>query len=300
LDKPKIENVTEDILRNYIQTFHDTIESTSLQFLTEEQAKSLKHLSLLPAKIVGYVSTHFGAGIEYVPNIASEINIKRGSQRIEYLFVQSPPYTQNLTPMFNFQNGTPNTLNCSGISSLTLEGTFPIKISSEDASICFSDVRFKIGNWQRDVVYAEICGNRTADFWSSSNAISRAKDEVLKVLVQAKRAQALNLNLSEYLPQKIRTIGNLARFVLVDDSAMSGHLMEIEFCKQNNWVTVLLRNNGIGASWMTANASAHSKVIYELPYDLDDCDSAISMAIKWSEEKIAELTRGNNSTYPWR
>jgi hypothetical protein len=102
------------------------------------------------------------------------------------------------------------------------------------------------------------------------------------------------------LAQKVATFGFLSRFVFVDDSTKSGHLMEIQLCKSHGWITVLLRQDGIGASWMTAGASVASNVILEQAYDSKSPDSAIAASVEWAEGKVAELERRFNATYPWR
>jgi hypothetical protein len=102
------------------------------------------------------------------------------------------------------------------------------------------------------------------------------------------------------LPQKVVAIVAISRFVVVDDSSKSGQLLEVQLCKQNSWVTVLLRAGGVGGSWMTAGAAHTSNVIQELPYDPSSPDQAIAEAVQWAEGKLQELQRKLNSTYPWR
>jgi hypothetical protein len=102
------------------------------------------------------------------------------------------------------------------------------------------------------------------------------------------------------IPQKIEVIGSVVRFVVIDDSSRSGHLMEVQICKQNNWVTVLLRSGGKGGSWMTAGASHTSKVILEKAYDPSDPEPAITESVDWVEAKLIELKRAFEKTYPWR
>ena len=343
-------NVTEDALRAYIDLFHSTLEETAQQFLAEDTRAQLLHASLLPARIVGYVSTQFGAGIEYCPADRTEIDIVRGSARVEDLFVQAPQRARDLGPMFRVQEGSGEFLNAGGVFRLTLEGGFPFRLAGANSAFRFGEVAFRIGGWQRHVEYAEIFGNRTAAFWSTEQAIARAKDEVLAAMAQAKRAATRELPLPEYITkfqertvlllgdydeqglrrlrriadllaergydpilikdipdqpvqdiaQKVATIGFLSRFVFVDDSTKSGHLMEVQLCKSHSWITVLLRQDGIGGSWMTAGASIASNVILEQAYDSESPDSAIADSIEWAERKIAELERGFNATYPWR
>jgi hypothetical protein len=100
--------------------------------------------------------------------------------------------------------------------------------------------------------------------------------------------------------QKVVAVGAIARFVIVDDSSSSGHLMEIPICKQNNWITILMRLEGKGGSWMTAGSSSFSNVILELPYDRDNIRDALIEGTKWAEEKIRSLEQTLSGIYPWR
>lgn len=102
------------------------------------------------------------------------------------------------------------------------------------------------------------------------------------------------------LPQKVVAIGAISRFVVVDDSSKSGHLLEVQLCKQNSWVTALLRADGKGGSWMTAGAAHTSNVIYELAYEPSSPEKAVREAAAWAEVKLRELERKYESTYPWR
>ena len=68
------------------------------------------------------------------------------------------------------------------------------------------------------------------------------------------------------IPQKVVAVGTIARFVVIDDSSKSGHLAEVEICRRNDWVTILLRAGGRGGSWMTAGASHLSSVVLEKDY----------------------------------
>ena len=89
-------NVTEEALRQYIETFHETLASATEKYLPEGHRKFSAHTSLLPAKIIGYVSTQFGTGIEYLPAEKTEIEIRRGSARIEDLLFRAPSYMRSV------------------------------------------------------------------------------------------------------------------------------------------------------------------------------------------------------------
>ena len=103
------------------------------------------------------------------------------------------------------------------------------------------------------------------------------------------------------LSQKVVTIGAVSRFiVVVDDSSPSGHLTELELCRSNRWVTIIMRVAGRGSSWMTAGASIASNVILETSYDHRAPKPAVEAATKWAEDCLAELKKTFNALYPSR
>lgn len=336
--------MTAEEFRAYIEKFHHTLNSAAQQYIPPEHKSDLLHASLLPARIMGYVSTQFGVAIEYEKASETTIQVTKGSARVEDFFVGAPTLARGLRPVISIAGvGT-------GIAKLTLSGGFPFRLTTASASVSFEDVGFKIGTWERVVQFAEVFGNRDAASWSVGKAESRAKDEVLAAMLQLARAQERKINISDYIdqfkdktvlvlgdydnegltrlqkisealvsrgyepilikdipdhpyhdiPQKVVAIGAISRFIVVDDSSKSGHLLEVQLCKQNSWVTILLRAGGISGSWMTAGAAHTSNVIQELAYDPFSPDQAVDEAAQWAEAKLQELERKFEHTYPWR
>lgn len=339
-----MKNVTEEEIKKYIKEFHRTLDEVASRFFSSEQSKHLLHRSLLPARIICYVSTQFGVAFEYIPASSISIETIRGSARAEDLLVRAPKKLRDVGPLFNI--GGSNT----EIAHLTLANGFPFRLSDRQANVILRDVRFKAFNWVREVQYAEVYADRSASTWSMTAAQNRAKDEVLAALFLTRQAESKKLTLSDYisssrektvlvlgayddkgkrrlsnilkvlrdlgyepvlveeipdfehydLSQKVVAIAALSRFIVIDDSSPSGHLTEIELCKQNRWVTILLRAYGHSASSMTRGASYFSKVILEKEYDPGDPTPAITESIKWAEDKLNELQVGLNKIYPWR
>ncbi|MGZ8933103.1 MAG: hypothetical protein ACXW06_07490 [Halobacteriota archaeon] len=347
-------NATEETLRQYLEALHGTVREVSARFLSPDHAKEVLHNSLLPAQITCYLSTQFGVAFEYTPAPLTTIEVFRGSARVEDLLVQAPCRLRGVGPTFNI-NGS----NC-GIAHITLEGTFPFRLGNKNADVTLQEIRFssKPLDWQRDVDYAEVYGDRRAVRWSVESAQSRAKDEVLAALFLAKQAEKADAKLEDYiqafrkqsvlvlgaydtagmerllalssgladlgykpvlvadvpdfehydLAQKVVAIGSLSRFIVIDDSAPSGHLNEVELCRMNRWVTVLLRAHGHAASSMTLGASIASTMIHELEYapihELeyapDSPQSALQRATTWAEDRLVELEKQLRDIYPYR
>ena len=93
------------------------------------------------------------------------------------------------------------------------------------------------------------------------------------------------------LEQKLVLFGSLARFVVMDDSERSGHLAELPICKQNGWITAILREGGRPSSAMSAHASVLSTVMLELDFDAADLRSAVQQTADWAEERRIELQK---------
>jgi len=339
-------NITEEGIIKYIEAFNETLEEESSRFFSQDESNQLLHKSLLPAKIICYVSTQYGIGIEYISAETTSIETVRSSARVEDLFVQAPRKLSNIGPMFNIAAAGVE------ISKLTLAGGFPFRLTTNDATVTFREIRFSSDSppWQRDIEYAEIYSERNAIKWSAEAAQNKAKDEVLSALFLKQQAENREQELHKFISnfheksvlllgaydlegeqrldaikesieqlgyepilikdipdfedydinQKVTAVGAICRIVIIDDSSPSGHLSEVEICRNNRWVTVLLRDSGKGASWMTAGASFSSNVILEKDYDSNAPEIAVTEAINWAESKIKELKISLNEMYPWR
>lgn len=337
-------NLRDKDLKEYLESFHATLQTTAEQYLDSELHRRLLHISYLPAKIRGYVSTQFGTAIEYVPSGSTSIEIVLGSQRAEDLLFGAPKRIRDTRPILNMGGSMCSMINCK------MDGAFPLRLNGEAASISLFEVSCQAGPWKIHIHYAQLFGTRKAGDWSIAQAVARAKDEVLAAVVEIQRAKDDGVTLEQYIvshkertvlllgdyspkgiarlsliatgldslgykpiliknvpdnlyqdmSQKVVAIGAISRFVIVDDSSRSGHLAEIPLCKQNNWVTIIMRLDGVVGSWMTAGASAYSNVILEIRYSETGIRDALSEATKWAEEKLDTLKQNLSSIYPWR
>jgi len=90
-------NVTENLLRRYIEVFNVTFLDTACAFLPKEIPEMLFHYSLIQGRVVGYVSTQFGAGFEYIGAESPGIEIHNPAQDLrisllghQHVFRNSP------------------------------------------------------------------------------------------------------------------------------------------------------------------------------------------------------------------
>jgi hypothetical protein len=74
---------------------------------------------------------------------------------------------------------------------------------------------------------------------------------------------------------KVRTWASLCSFLIMDDSEASGHLVEFEMCRSNEWALLLMRAKGSSGTFMTRGASSNNSAIHEIEYDLENIQPAI-------------------------
>ena len=195
-------NVTASEFHAYLEKFHSTLEDTATQHLPPEVVQQLFHLSIRPSGIRGYVSTQFGVAYEYIPSLTG-IDVGTSSKRIEDFFLNTPGRFHRLpipkSPVIMLHDGAWN-ITC--IRLTCTNAPFPFHLKGPKTQLILIDCHFDGLGWSRDVVGAEIYGNRLASFWSLELAVGRAKDEVLAALVEVNKAAASNISLAEYINSK--------------------------------------------------------------------------------------------------
>ncbi len=196
-------NLLERTFKEYLEVFHSTLSESASEYFPANLSHKLFHLSFLPAQIIGYVSTQFGIGFEYIPAKETNIKIVIGGARVESLFFK--PFI----PLS--ENGA--VVGIAGVDCLIsnirikVKTLLPVKLDKEPSSVSINEVCFENSSWKKMVTYAELYSNRNTDNWSREKAITRAKDEVLAALVELNRSQDKNISLDEYISvHKERTV----------------------------------------------------------------------------------------------
>jgi hypothetical protein len=101
--------------------------------------------------------------------------------------------------------------------------------------------------------------------------------------------------------EKMLMFGSLARFIICDESAASGHLIELKACADIGFVTAILRNRGEPVTWMNSDIAAERTYLKIFSYE-DDSDMSVVVreSVQWADAKVGERSNYYNEQYPWR
>lgn len=212
-----MENLSDIAFRDYLERFHSALEETAKKYLAGEFRGKLLHLSYLPARIVGYVSTSFGVAWEYIPQNVNTLEIRTGDDRVEDLFFGAPAVVRETEPLLMI--GGP----ACGLYDGTLEDAFPFRLAYRESSIHVGSIQARSKGWSRIVRYAELYGDNRPETWSAENAVSRAKDEILAAMVEIRKAEATGISLVQYISKwKEKTILVLGSYASEGEARLRG------------------------------------------------------------------------------
>jgi hypothetical protein len=94
--------------------------------------------------------------------------------------------------------------------------------------------------------------------------------------------------LGESVVQKVLRYAMSSKFVIIENTEASGHLYEIpHVAKAAECVTVVLQEEGRGATWMFEDAYAKHKHWHKLTYRLGEIKPAVDQAVAWAEKFVA-------------
>jgi hypothetical protein len=104
----------------------------------------------------------------------------------------------------------------------------------------------------------------------------------------------------ESVIQKVMRYALSAKFVIIENTEPSGHLYEIpHVAKAAECVTVVLQENGKGATWMFDDAYDKHRHWQKIAYEAADLDTAVIQASKWAESFVREFSSRQSATLPW-
>ena len=104
----------------------------------------------------------------------------------------------------------------------------------------------------------------------------------------------------ESVVQKVMRYALSSKFVLIENTEASGHLYEIpHVAKAAECVTVVLQEEGKGATWMFEDAYAKHKHWHKLAYEDAGLERAVEEAAAWAEKFVAEFADYQAANLPW-
>lgn len=100
--------------------------------------------------------------------------------------------------------------------------------------------------------------------------------------------------------QKVLRYALSAKFVVIENSEASGHLYEIpHVAKAAECVTVVLQEEGRGATWMFEDAYAKHKHWLKVIYKEHELTAAVEQAAEWAEKFVGEFAAYQEANLPW-
>jgi hypothetical protein len=106
--------------------------------------------------------------------------------------------------------------------------------------------------------------------------------------------------IGEGVVQKVMRYALSSRFVVIENSEPSGHLYEIpHVAKAAECVTLVLQEEGKGATWMFEDAYAKHKHWQKIEYRDDTLEDAVAQAAAWAERFVREFSDYQTATLPW-
>lgn len=106
--------------------------------------------------------------------------------------------------------------------------------------------------------------------------------------------------LGESVVQKVLRYALSSKFVLIENTEASGHLYEIpHVAKAAECVTVVLQEEGLGATWMFEDAYAKHTHWHKLTYIGGGLRHAVDKAAAWAEKFVADFSAYQAANLPW-
>lgn len=181
-------------LLEYLTAYRDTLGETAVRFIEPGDLTRIFWSPILTGGLRGFMSTTLGAGFEHLPG-SPGLSVVLSVDRVEQQFFGGPKQLTRLGSMFRISEGAEVTM-----IGATIEGAYPPIVFSEPRGMVrLLDMRFVAEGWARDAGFVELHGSRFLDHWSQAAAITRAKDEVLRAVVDLQLARRRELSLADYL-----------------------------------------------------------------------------------------------------
>lgn len=106
--------------------------------------------------------------------------------------------------------------------------------------------------------------------------------------------------IGESIIQKVLRFALSSKFIVIENSESSGHLYEIpHVTKMAESVTIVLQEEGKGATWMFEDAYAKHRHWKKFLYSPSTLQDEIKNAVTWAENFIKEFGQFQKEKLPW-
>jgi len=104
----------------------------------------------------------------------------------------------------------------------------------------------------------------------------------------------------ESIIQKVMRYALSSKFVIIENTEPSGHLYEIpHVAKAAECITVVLQEEGKGATWMFEDAYAKHTYWHKITYQAGKLEDAVQSAATWAENFVQDFAAHQLATLPW-
>lgn len=127
----------------------------------------------------------------------------------------------------------------------------------------------------------------------------RIREQLGKVGVAATIIKEQPDILGETVIQKVLRHALASEFIVLENSAPSGHLYEFPHLKLAECPTAILQRQGSGATWMFEDAYAGHKFWRKFTYTEETLPSVVTAIVTWGEQYRRDLSAEQIERLPW-
>ena len=101
--------------------------------------------------------------------------------------------------------------------------------------------------------------------------------------------------------EKVNTIAHLCRFVIAEDTTLSGHIAELKSCENLKLVIAIIHEGDFGSTAMQATYPYDHPFINRFKYpNINEIENIIEKVIKWANGILDERVKYYDKSFGWR
>lgn len=102
-----------------------------------------------------------------------------------------------------------------------------------------------------------------------------------------------------FVETKVELLGAMCKYIICENSTVSGHIDELKICQINRYIIAILRKDGEGATWMQSDYGIDNLFIKEFVYK-EYPEEVLDKASQWAERMLLKRRKSLEKCYPWR